>query len=200
MKTFILISLILSAHVCAKKPQKLNFSVSDAGTFDVLYHRPQSTTTGVVIGGLIGGSIEEGVRKGKDVSKRNQLLEIITDSSCKERMLNSFVKKLEENDICITMEQDPKINKKSTFWLDVKIQKCGVKKANSNKNEVFTFVEYKTTVKIKNVVHSKERYSIVAKKKYEYEKLSTNAELLDAELTSVLIKAGKRLANKIIYQ
>ena len=200
MRFFSLLLFLFTLQVYSKNTTTINLSISNEGKFDVLYHRFESTATGAVFGGLIGGTIEEGVRKNKDNNKKKEILKLISNSSCKDRLISSLIEKLEDNTFEIVLEQETKKNKKSKFWLDVKILKCGLKMVNSTTKEISTFVEYNSIVREKNKIITKKKHSIVSKNQYNYLALSNDIKNLNSELDLVLKKAGKRLANKLIYQ
>jgi len=200
MKYFLLFFIVLTFQSYSKSKKEVNLSIASNGTFDILYHRFESTATGAILGGIIGGSIEEGVRKGKDTKKKKEILNLLSDSTCKKRLVDTLIDKLNDNDIKVQESSDLKKNKKSKFWLELKILKCGFKMVNSSTKEISAFVEFKTKIRNKNKITQKKKHTIKAKNNYSYNDLITNAEIINSELTLVLERAGKRLANKIIYQ
>jgi len=200
MKYFVLLFIISTLQSHSKGQKEINLSISNDGKFDILYHRFESTATGAILGGIIGGTIEEGVRKGKDTKKKKEILNLLSDATCRTRLIDTFIGKLSYNDIIVLEEDNIKKNKKSKFWLEINILKCGFKMVNSATKEVSAFVEFKTKIRNKNKTTLKKKLSIIAKNKYSYQNLVANTETLNNELTLVLIKAGQRLANKIIYQ
>ncbi len=193
-------TIIIVLFTFQGQTKTINLSISNEGKFDVNYHRFASTNYGAIIGGLVGASIDSGIRKGKDTKKKNELLKTLSDSTCKTRLVEQFVNKLINNEFTVVLEQSNKKNKKSTFWLDINIIKCGYKMVNSSTEEMSAYVEFKTVIRTNNKVVTKKKYSIKAKKQYNYQKLVKDTQIINTELGLVLIKAGKRLANKIIYQ
>lgn len=179
----------------------LGIIITKNSDFDVLYHRAESTATGAVFLGLVGAGIEEGVRGGKDTAKKKQLLEFLDEPSCKAVFVNSFTTKLTNKNYRV-VELDR--SKKSTvdYMLEVKIDACGFKMTNSNTRLMSAFMSIRTVLKDRDGddLGLDKSFLIVSKTERTFESFLKNTEFIVSDFEYVQKKAGKRLANKIIYQ
>lgn len=185
-----LVSIPLSADV-----KKLNVGVSKEGKFEVFYSRAKSNTTGAALAGLIGAAIQSSAESSNDNAKTQALLAKIQDSSCSSRLLETLQEKLAEKDYQVDLTDE-----KSPPNLDINIEYCGFKMVNTQTYLMSPFIR----LEIKYSGEDKadkfdELILITGKKELSYGVLSDADSEIEADFADVLHKAGKRIANKIIY-
>ncbi len=198
--TFILCSLICCGNVNAKDSQ-FRIEVTNYGDFDVFYYRSQSTAGPAVLGGLVGAGIATGVNKSKDTKLESKITNKTGKIVCHEDLLNAFKEKLvAKGDFAIIDSQEPH-EKNNVQTVTLAIKDCGYKLANQENKLLAAFVTFK--VKIRKTKTSEinldESFMIKSSKHYQLGYLLENTAVVSSEMKAVLEKAGKRLANKIIY-
>lgn len=221
------ICLLALTPLALASPDKktLALVIASEGEFEVLFHRAQSTVTGAAIGGLIGAAIEEGVRNSQDSDKKSQLLPHISDASCINHFRSALLEKLANKKIDVDefpsstikakdkddgLESDPIGNIESNNYdsfnlevnqqlLSINITNCGFKLVDLTSEKVAAFIDFKSSLTNKADSENKENNLFLGKKSYTFETLVQANSNAEEELTSVLKKAGRRVANKIIY-
>lgn len=192
----------LNTNALPNEKQSVSLNLNNGGKFDVLYHRAESAATGIVLAGLIGYGIEEGIRGGKDGKKKDQLLSYISDPSCKNIFLSSLAEKLKKEGYDVSNSQSSENVKAGhdKLSLNIKINSCGFKLVNTDSKQVSAFIDFKTILYDGNKNPVKQKYIFFGKTKTPFEELLQSKLSIEKEFSSVLKKAGKRLANKIVYR
>ena len=189
------IAIIFTACAIADE-NAIELKIKDDGDFDILLHRAESTATGAVIGGLIGAGIEEGVRSSKDSSKKKQILEKIEKPSCKDKLYSSLLKKLQTSGYTInTLTEETKTD----TIIEIEISNCGFKLSDSDTRKLSAFIDFKATLLNGSDKPIKHKFFFFGKEKYSFNELLEDGSATEKILHKVLKKAGKRLANKILY-
>ncbi|MFC3194029.1 hypothetical protein ACFODZ_07230 [Marinicella sediminis] len=185
--------------VCAEdETQSVLVQLKNKGDFDVFFHRSQSNATGAAIGGLIGAGIETGISKSKDMELEARLVEKLGEQNCHEQLIDSFTEKLEPADQYRLVGKDEA--DRNTLQLDIRIKDCGFKLVNSDSGELSAFVTL--LVKLNTAKGKKlfeEKFYLRSKQQNSFDEYLNDAELTASEFQQVITKAGKRLANKLIY-
>jgi len=179
----------VSAGANDKSP--INLTIDD-GEFDIIYHRAGTNSSGAILFGLIGAAIQEGTKSSQDEEKQQQILPLITSSSCSAQFDVSLKNKL--------MKKHVFSEEKSIPNLTVKIDKCGFKVVDSTTMLMSSFVLAKFTYNGLSKETYEETIYITGKKKYSYDELIKNISTSNEEFEKVKKKAGQRIANKIIYK
>ncbi len=202
MKIFILLSILLASSMALSQPKEIKIKLTNKGDFDVFFHRSQSTTTGAIFGGLIGAGIEMGVDKSKDTEMEKTLIEHTGAINCHELLIESFKIKLNKKEQLYQIsDEENSENYKHRMTLTLNIKDCGYKLANQESGELAAFVSFKAKLKehgSKKLLLD-ESFMIKSKKHYLFSELLENSDSIKQHIDGVLEKAGKRLANKIIY-
>ena len=169
--------------------------------FDVYYSRAMTTATGMAVAGLIGYAIEESSRSNNDQYKKEQLLPYISDTKCQSRFLAALTKKLESDGFEIFFPTDEVAEEKISKELDIDIDSCGFKMVDSQLRQISSFISFKASLSDPDSGEEllKENFLITGKKKYSFNELVSTELEVDLEFAYALERAGKRLANKIIY-
>ena len=205
MKTLLLFTMfgILFGVSTAADDKKIFIKFNSRDKFDVLYHRVESTATGAVIFGLIGAGIEEGVRSNKDKEKKSQILEHMDNPSCNKKFLSSLQKKLTDKGYESKLVKDGDNNNvtENDLLLEVKTNLCGFKMVDTTADKVAAFINFSADLKKDGKsIPFDENYTFTGKKSYSFHQLLDSDVNLDNEFEDVLVRAGKRLANKVIYR
>lgn len=194
-----LLVLLYSFPALSDAPQSIAIVFEDEGKVDVLYHRAMSTSTGAVIGGLIGAAVEEGVRDGKDDKKLALILPHLRDPVCTKQFLLALTEKLEAGGYQPMYSED---SQSSPLILQIDIDSCGFKMVNTSTQKVSAFISFEAklmSVK-KREPELEEKFYLNSKEHYQFEELVATSEKIQPEFDLALEKAGRRLANKIIYR
>lgn len=194
--------LLLSTSTYADLTKTIYIETVGAGKFEVVYHRALSNATGAVLFGLIGAGIQSGVEADKDKEKTNELIPLITKGSWRTRFLDSLNDKLEAKGFSAVWIND-EVDTSDGVVLKIYPEKYGFKLVDTSTRMVSAFVTFKARVykgnSKNNEEEDKEEYYITNKNQHTYQSLLVENSPANSDLVAVLEKAGKRLANKIIY-
>lgn len=200
---FVIFSIVLSLNVSAsdKFDGVVNFSLTKSGEFDVVYHRVDPAGAGAAAGGLIGAAIQTGHQSGKDRDKLEVVRPHITLNSCGDILMASFKEKFEKKSISSKEMISGHKFKKGDLILKIGIDACGFKLTNSVDKLLSSYVLGKVvfTRKGEKTPLLKERLYLTGKKQFSFDELLNDSDQIDLRLEKILSKAGKRIANKIIY-
>lgn len=195
---YTILALLFSTTAIAQENKEIKILVSNTGMFDIIFHRAKSTATGAILFGVIGATVQEGHLKSKDTKMKKQVLETLSDSSCSKNFINKLIEKLGKNSFNAYLA-DNKKDKSKELFLNIKIKKCGFKMVNSTTNYIAAFIDFNVfLLEDKKRVFEK-KFAIKSKHQYSFADLISDKQRIDDEMTSVLNRAGTRLANKIIY-
>ena len=142
--------------------------------------------------GLIGAGIQEGILKSKDEKMRDQLLPLLSETSCSKMFTEEFFSKLERKGFSFSDQADATV--------EVKINRCGFKMVNTQTEEIAAFVDYDSVISSGTEKGIKEQHLIFGKKRYQFQELLSSELLPEREFFSVLKKGGRFIANKVIYK
>lgn len=194
---------VLSGQVtlAAEKPQIL-LEISKEGSFEVLYDRATSTATGAVLFGLVGAAIEEGVDQSNDKAKENQVLPHLDSPSCSTALLvamqDTFSKDASYE---LVLPAGDAGDTTIPLALKITINSCGFRIVNSTNKTVSAYADVKMELSQRDVKEPVEEEKILVHggQRVSFTELISQPELINSEFTSVLQKAGKRVANKVIF-
>jgi len=183
-------------------PVTVELQVSAEGKFEVLHSRAKSTATGAALFGLIGAGIEEGNRAGKDKKREEEIIPLLEDTTCSPVLINAMAERLSEKGFKLHAP-DAGIQAVGEIQniLHLKIVACGFKMVDSGTEDMAAFVAAKYYV-IEPKQKKPKKMSpllIFGKTRSIWEAILSNPESANAEFAAVKVKAGRRLANKIIY-
>jgi len=195
-------TFLFTATAFAADHDTIYIDIAGEGKFEVVYHRAKSTATGAVIGGLIGAGIQSGIESGKDQEKTDQLAPLLEKGTWKVRFLDTLNDKLEAAGFeAIWVENKKDIG--DGFILRIYPENYGFKMVDTSTHEVSAFIDFKASFTqggSKNAGEGeKEQFYLTSNNRYVYENLLGESSLVNTDLSAVLEKAAKRLANKIIY-
>jgi len=191
--------LLSSLAGSAEFKQIVHYELTKSGAFKVLYSRAASNATGAAIGGLIGAGIQAGIESGKDEKKEKQILELINNSDCSPPILNSFIEGLQATpEFTVVAEQPPG---DEYLRVELTVDRCGFKLVNSERMFVAPFAEarYRIYHASDGKPKKPKRLLLIGKNRNTWENLLTQPAEVSSSFQLTLSKAGKRLANKVIY-
>lgn len=176
--------------------------IEKEGLFEVLHSRAKTTSTGAVFFGLIGYTIEEGARNGKDTKRENEILAHIADAACRTEFEQALIDRLADKgyvaDIAERWSDD---NDGYDFSMRIRIHACGFKLVNSTSDELSAF--YAARYSITPAGQKKNKMSdmlITGTTRGSWPNLLSEPDVAVTAFESVRIKAGRRLANRLIYR
>lgn len=173
--------------------------VAKEGQFFVLYSRAAGNATGAAIGGLIGASIQAGIENGKDEKKEKQVLEHLPSSECAPLFIESFLENLSASpDFSVAADQP---EGDDYVQVELTIDRCGFKLVNSERMFVAPFAEarYRIYRASESKPKKASRLLLIGKVRSTWEDLLAQPADIALRFERTLQKAGKRLANKVIY-
>ena len=173
--------------------------VKDPGEFEILYSRANSTATGAVLGGFIGAAVESGVRSGQDQDREALILPHLQDSSCSSQVLNGLTKALSRKNIEASVIEEVSDSSQIGKTLTLELSGCGFKLTDSTMMLVSAYIEVDAVLKDGSSEVLDEKILIQGREQFTFHSLSENPDALNKQLDKVRTKAGKRIANKIIY-
>ena len=194
--------LLLSTSTYAANIEIVYIDIIGEGQFEVIYHRALSNATGAAIGGLIGAGIQSGIESSKDTEKTNELRPLITKDTWKTQFLDTLNDKLESKGFeAVWVENTREVE--GGIVLKIYPEQYGFRMVDTSSRMVSAFIAFKASFSSENTKSKnkpeKEAYYITNKNQHSYKDLRLKDTPINSELESVLKKAAKRLANKIIY-
>jgi len=199
----LLIAPALFSYSTFASEKRIILEVSQSRNYEVVYDRASSSATGAALAGFVGAAIESGIDSGNDSKKRKKLDEFISDPACSTNLYDALKNKLSgANFEIIDKSTLSKKEIKKTLTLRVNVQQCGFKKTDTNTGAVSSFVRAKVGLKQhkKTVDNLGKTAYLLGKNQYSFESLLESGEQIQKELSSVLERAGKKIANKVIYR
>ena len=198
----IAVMLLLATSICAADSKTVYIEIIGEGKFEVIYHRALTNATGAVIAGLIGVGIQSGIESERDSRKKEELQPLINKDSWKAKFLDTLNDKLESSGFdAVWVENFDDIN--DGIVLSIYPEQYGFRMVNTSTQMVSAFTTFKASFSSgltrKDKRQKKESFYITNRKQHTYDALLVEDSPVNSELEAVLIKAAKRLANKIIY-
>jgi hypothetical protein len=196
------VMLLLITSTCAADTKTVYIDIIGEGKFEVVYHRALTNATGALIAGLIGAGIQSGIESDRDSRKRDELQPLINRDSWKTEFLDTLNDKLESSGFdAVWVENTKDID--DGIVLSIYPDQYGFRMVDTSTQMVSAFTAFKASISsrstIKNKKQEKEKFYITNKNQHPYHVLLMEDSPVNSELEAVLIKAAKRLANKIIY-
>ncbi len=204
MRFFYIVLLVLlsTTTVAEINPgDTINYSITKLGEFDIVYHRVDPTGAGVAAAGMIGAAIQAGHQAGKDKKKLEEVLPHITLDSCGDIIFDAFKDKIDKKSILSKMISKGVKFEKGDLILKIGIDACGFKLTNSVDKLLSSYVLGKMVLTKKGNKKPliKERLYLTGKQQFSFGQLLKESNQINSRLEKVLKKAGRRVANKIIY-
>lgn len=202
---YILLALTLVmtsvGSMATEKTKEIGFILEREGNFEVLHDRATSTATGAALFGLVGAAIESGVDSSNDSKKEAQLLERLPNANCNESLVGSLVQTLGKAK-SLNFQMIESKDQVYDLLLNLKIDSCGFRIVNTVNYKLAAYVDVKMELTEQDAKKPilKEKLLIQGKKRMQFYELLADDDTLLAEFIRVQEKAGKRIANKIIYQ
>ncbi len=200
-------ALLLSAfRVCANEPRTIQIQVEGTPRFDVFYYRARNNNTGALFGGLIGAGIQSGIESDNDAEKRRTLSPHVSERIWEE----AFVKTLNETLQAKGFEpawveaKGKDVHAKADAYLTLFPDSYGFRMVDSTTTTLSAYVEFDAIYALQPLKRNggkppRELFYVTGERQTSYEQWLTEAPALNGEIESVLARAARRLANKIVY-
>ena len=177
--------------------------IVDDGEFEVLHSRAKTTLTGVVFFGLIGYGVEESSRVGEDNDREEQVLAYLPTSDCRTGFDEALVTKLADKGYDATIvATDKEAEGSFDRTIRLKIRACGFKLANSTSDDVSAF--YAASYAIDKAGEKPTRgltdMLVTGTFRADWPGIVAEPETAAAEFESIRTRAGRRIANRLIYE
>jgi hypothetical protein len=182
--------------------QRILVKIENNGEFKVLHSRAKSTATGALFFGLIGAGIEEGSRAGDDHEREAAVLVHIPDSSCRTGFDQALTDRLTNKGYSVEIVgPDEKPSGNFDIVMRLKIHACGYKLNNSTSEEISAFYAVSYLINPATANHAGKMSDILMSGVYSgtWPELLAMPDLAAREFDQIRIKAGRRLANMLIY-
>ena len=193
-----------TSNINAADDKNISFSVPETDRFEVFFHRVQTDATSAIFFGLLGAAVDEGVQSNKDAEKKLELLAGRDEPSCADQFIQSFTDKLSAKDYSIDVSRVSDATQNHTkkgLWLNIKNVVCGFKVVNTQTSDVLAFMSFQSyLMKDNKKLAFDENHMVFSKKEHQFFELTNSSEKTQQELSFVLNRAGRKLANKIIYR
>ena len=177
--------------------------IDDDGEFEVLHSRAKTTMTGVVLFGLIGYGIEEGSRVGEDNDREEQVLAVLPTSDCRSGFDEALESKLGDKGYDATIvASDKEVDGLFDRTIRLKIRACGFKLANSSSDEVSAFYAASYAIDKAGEKPTRKMTDMIVTGTFrsDWPSIVAEPEIAAAEFESVRVQAGRRIANRLIYE
>lgn len=185
----------------AAEAGKVLVHLEDDSQFQVLYSRAKSTATGMVVFGLIGYGIEESSRSSDDKEREQQILPYISDSTCRSGFLDSMRSRFEEKNFFMILDEERDEDTGDVdYSLFIKIHSCGFKLTNSTSELLSSFyaVTYRVVAGDAELIE-KSDVLLTGRMTAGWAEILANGDLAAEEFFAIRDKAGRRIANQLIY-
>ncbi len=183
-------------------PLTVSLEIEAVGKFEIIHSRAESTATGAVLFGLIGAGISESNRAGKDKRRKEAIAPFLDNMACAPMLIEATEERLDEKGFKLrTVDAGDPNEPDVAYVIVLKIGTCGFKMMDSQTDEVAAFVvaEYHILKPGQKKPKKRSRMLITGKHRQSWEALVASPEVANAEFAAIKIKAGRRLANKVIY-
>jgi len=177
-------------------PKTATLHVEKTGKFQVLVSRVETSGTSTVLFGLIGAAVTSSVENNKDTARENELLPLIGDPSCEKVFRTSLANRLAEKGHTLAGEAQD-----SGPQIHLKIEACGFRIVDRETGEIAAFfaADYRLYDEPVSKARDLERLLLTGRNRYAWADLLDNPETVADEFRSIQSKAGRRIANKLIY-
>lgn len=177
--------------------------IEDNGEFEVLHSRAETTATGIVLFGLIGYGIEESSRVGEDNDREAQVLEFLPTNDCRTGFDEALLARLEDKGYAATVVASAKDAEGSyDRTIRLKIRACGFKLANSSSDEVSAFYAASYAIDKPGEKPSQDMTDMLITGTFRsyWPGIIAEPKMATSEFESVRVRAGRRIANRLIYE
>lgn len=200
--TIALLTLLPLATQAADDRGLVRVVIESDGEFEVLHARAKSTATGVVLFGLIGYGIEESSRAGEDNEREQQALAFLPSSDCRSGFTEALLARLAERDYTTSMATDDAAADNVDRKIRLKIRACGFKLANSTSDDVSAFFAASYAIDKAGEKPSRDMTDmlITGTVRSDWSNFVADPALATKEFESVRVRAGRRIANRVIYE
>lgn len=199
---FVILSCPIVTASAADGPKRAVLFVEDTGTFEVLYSRAESSATGAAFFGLIGYGIEESARNSNDSEREEHILQYIDDSGCDTVTVEALRGRLLEKGFEVEVRHEKAGGAPGdAYAIRVDMAACGFKMIDTTRDETSAFfaAEYEVLRPGQKRGKKKDEMIVTGDEKVPWGRFESDGELASTEFEAVRIKAGRRLANKLIY-
>lgn len=202
----ILARVVLAGWICASpcradgaessSSKPIAVVVTESGKFGVVYHRTNPPGVGGVVAGLVGAAIQVGMQSSDDDAMAKQVMPLLSDPSCGSPVAAAMIAELRANGGYAPM--DVADNKGAVAAVEVK--DCGLRLVDTSGKQVASYVNLRLKLTPAGGKAWVEDIQVTGRERHPFDDFAKQAGLAQRELGDVLNRAGKRAADKIIYQ
>lgn len=194
--------LALAMPAYASTGGRVLIDIDGTASFDVLHSRAMSTATGAALFGLIGAGIEEGSRKSSDENLEAELEPHLTDLDCRTAFVGGLVSRLEEKGFeTVVAESGTRRRDAYDYVIRIKLRNCGFKMTNTQNREMAAFYYAQYGIEKGDEKASKLGDLLMTGRTLgSWTEMMSDTERCESEFVKVRQKAGRRIANKLIYR
>lgn len=171
-------------------------TVSEPGEFGVVYHRTTPPGVGAVVAGLVGVAVQQGILSSEDNAMAHRVIPKLSDPSCGSRIAAAMDAELAANGGY--MPGGAADDKRAAADIDVK--DCGLRLVDSGGMQVASYVSLRLKYKPAEGKGWTEDIQVSGRNRHPFDDFANQDGLAQSELEDVLNRAGRRAADKIIYQ
>jgi hypothetical protein len=156
----------------------------------------------LVLFGLIGYGIEEGSRASEDQAREDAIFIEIPKDACQSYFVEALSERLFERGFDLEVIYSRVARKASgDYLIRLRIDKCGFRKVNTTSDELSAFLsgEYEIILPNNSSSNDFQSLSITGRERKSWNEFVGDLDSTIEEFRSVKAKAGRRLANKLIY-
>lgn len=172
------------------------------GEFEVLHSRAETTGIGFILFGLIGYGVEEGSRASEDASREDAIFAEVPEDACRSYFLEAFSERLKERqyEVKIIESRVTRVAD-NAYVIRLRISACGFRKVNTTSDELSAFFsgEYEILRPGESSSNDFQAIAITGQDRQDWNEFIGDVDSTIEEFRSVKAKAGRRLANKLIF-
>jgi hypothetical protein len=163
---------------------------------EVYFHRTEISSTGIIVAGLIGAAIEEGVKAGNDGEKTKAMLARLPEPGCNAPLLAAMMEALKAEGTYAP--QDARVAGVPTAT--IAINECGLRLVDTETQLLAAFIDFEIEYGLPGKRPQwTESIQFSGRGRHAYDAFLGQEGLAQQELADALKRAGVRAANKIIY-
>jgi hypothetical protein len=195
------LSFSVQAHCSESQAEHIYYTLVKPGVFDVVYHRVDPAGAGSAAAGLLGAAIQTSHQNSKDEEKQSLLQPHVSIDNCGDILIQAFQDKITKKQLPASLIESSKELDKGSLVLEISVDGCGFRLTDSVGGLMSSHLlgKMRLTRKGESKPVLEERIFVTGKQQLTFNELLREPELLDPYLEAVLKKAGKRIANKVIY-
>lgn len=199
---FVALCCCAGGAVAADGPKRAVVFIEDPGTFEVLYSRAESSATGAVFFGLIGYGVEESARNSNDLKREEHVLQFIDSSDCDAVTVEALKARLGEKGFEVEVRHEKAGDALAgAYAIRLDVAACGFKMIDTTRDETSAFfaAEYEVLRPGQKRSKKEDELIVTGGEQVPWGRFESDGELARSEFEAVRVKAGRRLANKLIY-